>query len=132
MSGRDITTPDGMTSTLELHPDGEGQFSAPFVTGSPGVYRIRVRARGRTRRGLPFVRERTLTVAVWRGGGTPGAPGGGTPGRPDDTVCRLLSCLAEPGKVISGELEEWLRQLGIDLDAARKCLAHNCDGHQDG
>jgi hypothetical protein len=127
----DLTTPDGATRTLELAPDDAEGFSATFVTGSPGVYRIRVRARGRTRRGVPFVRERTLTAAVWRGGDTAGSPGGGVPGGQDHAVCRLLCCLAEPGKLISRELEERLRRIGIDLEAARNCFAHNCDEHRD-
>jgi hypothetical protein len=126
----DITRPDGATSTLELLPDGE--FRATFVANWPGVYRARVRARGRTRRGLPFVRERTLTVPVWRGGDTQGGPGDGGPGRQDEAVCRLLSCLAEPGKLIDKELEERLRRLGINLDAARKCLAQACNERAQG
>ncbi|TDO58991.1 von Willebrand factor type A domain-containing protein [Kribbella sp. VKM Ac-2571] len=109
----DVTRPDGSVVTLVL--DGVDDFTASFGTTLPGVYRIRVRARGRTRVGRPFTRERTLTAAVWRGGDNPPAPSGG------DSFCEWLSCLFKDG-VIDEKLIERLRRLGFDLDALRKCL----------
>ncbi|TCC24035.1 LodA/GoxA family CTQ-dependent oxidase [Kribbella sindirgiensis] len=111
----DVTRPDGSLVTLSLAPVGPGEFAGTFGTTLPGVYRIRVRARGRTRVGRPFTRERTLTAAVWRGGDNPPIPSGG------DTFCEWLSCLFKDG-VIDEKLIERLRRLGFDLDALRKCL----------
>ncbi|TCC24546.1 LodA/GoxA family CTQ-dependent oxidase [Kribbella speibonae] len=111
----DVTRPDGSLATLSLAPAGPEEFAGTFGTTLPGVYRIRVRARGRTRVGRPFTRERTLTAAVWRGGDNPPAPSGG------DSFCEWLSCLFKDG-VIDEKLIERLRRLGFDLDALRKCL----------
>lgn len=116
----EITTPQGATWTLVLDATGPGEFAGRFGTTAPGVYRVRVRARGRTRNGRPFTRERAVTAAVWRGGDTPLPPGGG--GHPGDGLCELLSCLLKEG-VIDERLEERLRRAGIHLDRARKCLA---------
>jgi hypothetical protein len=111
----DVTRPDGSLVTLVLDPFADGEFEASFRTTAPGVYRIRVRARGRTRIGRPFTRERTLTAAVWRGGDNPPPVGGG------DSWCEFLSCLLKGG-VIDKELIERLRRLGFDLEALHKCL----------
>ncbi|TDW92410.1 LodA/GoxA family CTQ-dependent oxidase [Kribbella sp. VKM Ac-2566] len=111
----DVTRPDGSPATLVLDQVAAGEFAASFGTALPGVYRIRVRARGRTRVGRPFTRERTLTTAVWRGGDTPPTTPGG------DAFCEWLSCLFKDG-VIDEKLIERLRRLGFDLDALRKCL----------
>ena len=111
----DVTRPDGSLATLVLDQVGAGEFATSFGTTLPGVYRIRVRARGRTRVGRPFTREHTLTAAVWRGGDNPPAPPSG------DSFCEWLSCLFK-GKVIDEKLIERLRRLGFDVDALRKCL----------
>ncbi|RZT16607.1 von Willebrand factor type A domain-containing protein [Kribbella sp. VKM Ac-2569] len=111
----DVTRPDGSLATLVLDQVAAGEFAASFGTTLPGVYRIRVRARGRTRVGRPFTRERTLTAAVWRGGDTPSVP------PVSDSFCEWLSCLFKDG-VIDEKLIERLRRLGFDLDALRKCL----------
>ncbi|MGZ8751035.1 MAG: hypothetical protein ACXWYP_09195, partial [Pseudonocardia sp.] len=93
----------------------------------PGVYPIRVRARGRTRVGRPFTREQSLTAAVWRGGDVvvdPGSDGSGGPGdggHGDDCLCSLLWCLLRNG-FVDERLETQLHEIGIDLDVARKCL----------
>ncbi len=108
----ELTRPTGTTSTVSLEPTEPGEFSGRFVTGPPGVYRIRVRARGRTRAGRPFTRERTLTAAVWRGGDRPVDPGR------DDGLRSVLTCL-----LTSGALDpEVLRKLGIDVERALRCL----------
>ncbi|MEV4415961.1 LodA/GoxA family CTQ-dependent oxidase [Catellatospora sp. NPDC049609] len=72
----EITPPVGAGWSVELADTGQGAFAARFATGLPGVYRVRVRARGRTRSGRPFTRERTLTPAVWHGADRPGVLGG--------------------------------------------------------
>jgi hypothetical protein len=109
----EVTRPDGSVVTVVLDPFAAGEFEASFRTTAPGVYRIRVRARGRTRIGRPFTRERTLTAAVWRGGDNPPPVGGG-----DSCCCELLSCVL---KGFDDKLIERLRRLGFDLDALRKC-----------
>ncbi|MGK5172162.1 LodA/GoxA family CTQ-dependent oxidase [Geodermatophilus sp. CPCC 205761] len=119
----EITRPDGSATVLPLAPGAPGEFRAGFGTAAPGVYRARVRARGRTRAGRPFTRERTVTAAVWRGGDTP-APSGGA-GQVDEALCGLLSCLFEDG-VVDPSLLERLRRLGFDLDRARACLEERC------
>ncbi|MGI8456623.1 MAG: LodA/GoxA family CTQ-dependent oxidase [Propionibacteriaceae bacterium] len=66
-----VETPGRETTTdrLELTPTGDaGTFEVTFPLRRPGVAELRVRARGRTRSGTPFSRERLLTAAVWRGG----------------------------------------------------------------
>jgi len=109
----EVTRPDGSVVTVVLDPFAAGEFEASFRTTAPGVYRIRVRARGRTRIGRPFTRERTLTAAVWRGGDNPPPVGGG-----DSCCCELLSCVL---KGFDDKLIERLRRFGFDLDAIRKC-----------
>jgi hypothetical protein len=127
----EITRPDGAVNTLTLDPADPGDFEASFPTSAPGIYQVRVRARGRTRVGRPFTRERTVTAAVWRGGDDAGSPAG-QPGGLDGALCKLMSCLMKDG-VIDERLVERLRRLGFDLDAARRCLRDcGCDGaHQD-
>jgi hypothetical protein len=126
----EITRPDGASTTRPLEPDGEDGYAAAFASTLPGVYRIRVRARGRTRAGLPFTRERTVTATVWRGGDDPGGPGRPI-GRPHDPLCRLLSCLLGRSGAIDDRLVEQLRRLGLDLDELRRCMADCCGGDGD-
>ena len=53
-----------------------------------------------SRRGLPFLREQTLTNAVWIGGNNP-------TGGKDDGFCHLLNCLFGQKGVITPQcLEE--------------------------
>jgi hypothetical protein len=115
----EITRPDGSASTTTLEAAAPGEYAGTFVAGAPGVHRVRVRARARTRVGRPFTREQTVTAAVWRGGDS--GTGGGSAGHAPD-LCRLLSCLLDGG-TIGRELQERLRRLGVDLDQARKCLS---------
>lgn len=109
----ELTRPAGATGTVSLEPTEPGTFRGRFDTDAPGVYRIRVRARGRTRSGRPFTRERTLTAAVWRGGDRPVDP---RPG--DDGLRSLLTCLLTTGAVDPDEL----RKHGIDVAKVLRCL----------
>jgi hypothetical protein len=121
----EITRPDRSTATLTLDPAGPGEFVGTFATSAPGVYRVRVRARGRTRSGRPFTRERTVTAAVWHGGDRPDRPGGH-----GGELCALLSCLLD-GDAVDETLAERLGRLGIDLDRVRTCLEQcGCGGHR--
>ena len=123
----EVTRPGGSSVTVTLAADHPGEFSGSFPADRPGVYAIRVRARGRTRVGRPFTREQTVTAAVWRGGDVVVDPGSGGPGDPghgghgDDCLCSLLWCLLSNG-FVDERLEKHLQGLGIDLDVARKCL----------
>ena len=123
----DVTSPDGGAFTLAMQAHGEGPFMGSFASTMPGVYRIRVRARGTTQRGEPFTREKTLTAAVWRGGdragsGVPGATGGGmSPG-----FCEILKCLFGPDGALGPEALARMKALGIDVPRLRKCLEGAC------
>ena len=137
----ELTRPDGTSTTLGFLATEPGQFAADFVASSAGIYRLRVRARGQTRRGLPFTRERSLTAAVWRGGDHDADTSTGHGRRPNggrDRLCELLECLLARGSVIEPELEKRLRAAGLDIDALRKCLSGHCthdskrDPRQDG
>jgi hypothetical protein len=77
----EITRPDGSGETLRLDPDAQGQFVAHYAAALPGVFAIRLRARGETMHGAPFEREQTLTAV--------GVPGGDkwSPGDPQTGGC---------------------------------------------
>lgn len=73
LSGRakaraEIGRPDGATELVALVPDSGGRFVATYPAALPGVFSIRLRARGEAIGGTPFERERTLTAV--------GVPGG--------------------------------------------------------
>ena len=140
----ELTRPDGSQSTLNFSSAEPGQYAAQFVAGSAGVHKLRLRGRGRTRKGLPFTREQSLTAVVWRGGDRDAQPGGGRDpliellNERDERLCELLKCLLRRGGAIEPELEKQLHAAGLDLDHIRKCLeghcAHRGGGHspQDG
>lgn len=125
----DVTTPSGSSFRVDLQPGAE-DHTGSFVASSPGVYEVRLRARGTTRAGLAFTRERLVTAAAWRGGdrpddpaGNPHEPSGGAAG---DHWCELIDCLVESGTVPK-ELLERLRAAGIDVGRLRKCLCGRSD-----
>src|SRR5215212_3431558 len=124
----DVTWPSGDTATFDLNEFEGGQFMGTMIAQMSGVYRLRVRARGKTVRGEPFTREKTITAALWRGESIPNpldvAPI--DPTRGGECLCRLLVCLLEREGVISGELEKRLKEFGISLEQARKCVQGFC------
>jgi hypothetical protein len=126
----EVVRPDGSSSTLALGEHADGEHTGQFVASLPGVYRMRVRAQGTSLSGEPFTREKTLSAAVWRGGdGGPGTVGGGGGSHGVGDVspwCDLLKCLLGANGVVSPELEKRLRELGIDVGQARKCLEKLC------
>lgn len=95
----EVTRQGGRTTIVNLDEKDAGKFTAKFDTVKPGVYRFRICARGKTQRGEPFTREKTLTAAVWRGGDQGPGPGGRGDGDGDDLrerggcLYRLLCCL---------------------------------------
>jgi hypothetical protein len=121
----EVTKPDGSSVTVNLAAGDPGEFAGSFPANSPGVYPIRLRARGRTRVGRPFTREQSLTATVWRGGDVvvdPSGDGsGGDGGHGGDCLCSLLWCLLQNG-FVDERLEKHLQGIGLDLDVARKCL----------
>ena len=131
----ELTRPDGSQSTLSFAATESGSSShvADFVASGVGVHKLRVRARGRTRKGMPFTREQTLTAVVWRGGDRDAETGAGGGGRlvdvlneRDARLCELFKCLLRQGGAIEPELEKRLRAAGLDLDHIRKCLGGHC------
>ncbi len=116
----EIRRPDGVTDLIALVPDSGGKFTASYVLQLPGVFNVRVRARGETMRGRPFEREQTLTAVA--------VPGGDiwSPNDPKtNDLCELLYCLKEKG-IISGDFVQRLKEIGIDLPALLKCLSKRC------
>jgi carbon monoxide dehydrogenase subunit G len=129
----ELTRPDRSKVDVSFVPTEAGHFVAQFVAETAGVHTIRVRARGQTRKGMPFVREQTLTAVVWRGGDRDAETGAGggdhwvdVLNERHERLCELLRCLFGRGGVIAPEFEKTLRELGIDLERARKCLEGHC------
>jgi hypothetical protein len=129
----EIVRPDGTQSARPFQPDGDDGFEVSFDASFAGVYHVRVRAAGRTRKGLPFSRERSLTAAVWRGGNRDAETGAGGGDRladalaeRDERLCELLACLLGRGGAVDAELERRLRAMGLDLEHVRKCLEGHC------
>jgi hypothetical protein len=127
------TRPDGSQGQLNFQTVEPGSFAAEFVAGSAGVHKLRVRARGRTRKGMPFTREQTLTTVVWRGGDRDAENGVGGGDRlidalneRDERLCELLKCLLRRGGAIDPEIERRLLATGLDLELIRKCLDGLC------
>lgn len=65
----EVSHPDGSTSTVTLSERQPGAFEGDFAATVVGLYRCRVRAAGRSRKGHAFQREQTVTAGVWLGGG---------------------------------------------------------------
>jgi hypothetical protein len=128
----EVTRPDGGDAILVLQEHTDGQFTAGLTTTMPGLYRFRIRARGTTRRGEPFTREKTLTAAVWRGGnqvgggGTTGTRGGGSGGGNSPGICELLKCILDHDGALSPEAVARLKALGLDIATIRKCIELIC------
>jgi hypothetical protein len=128
----EVTKPNGQTATISMNEFDAGQFVGSMLATDVGVYRLRVRARGTTMRGEPFTREKTLTVAIWRGEPLPSPEDqgegshGGTSTERGECFCQLLVCLFRRQGVISEELEKRMREFGINLEVARKCVAGFC------
>jgi hypothetical protein len=128
----EVTRPDGSQGNLAFQAV-DGGFAANFVAGSAGVHKVRVRARGRTRKGLPFTREQTVTAVAWLGGDRDAETGAGGGDRlidalneRDERVCEMLKCLLQPGGAVEPELEKRLRAAGLDLAQIGKCLEGHC------
>jgi len=126
-----VTRPDGSEDRLSLAAEDD-QYRMTVPTSSPGTYRIRVRARGRTSRGIPFQREKRVTGAVWQGGNHDAEASLSGAGPADRErarrrrVCELAGCLLREGGALGEEFQERLAEHGIDVDALRECLERYC------
>ena len=109
----EVRRPDGVIVTVPLVEELPGAFAADVTASLDGVWRVRVRARGRTHSGRPFTREQLLSAAIIVGGShPPQTPSGG-----DSALECLLRCLArDPG------FKKWLDEKGIDPGRLRECL----------
>ena len=118
----EIEQPGGGQYTLPLALGPGDQHAAQFATAAPGVYRIRVRARGETFYGNLFTREQTVTAVAVPGGGTSPEP----PRASDtDDLVDLLCCLLR-GKAIAPDAWKRVEALGIDAAVLRHCLTTLC------
>lgn len=115
-----VTRPNETSEQVRLETGDGSEYRGTVETTVPGVYRIRVRARGETWSGVPFQREHVATGAVWHGGARDaeasrsGGPAGGDRGRP---AREFLECLS--GDALDPDR---LAELGVDVDALRDCL----------
>lgn len=116
----EIRRPDGVTDLVALSLDSGDQFVATYYLRLPGVFSIRVRARGETMHGTPYERERSLTAVA-----VPGSDMWSPNDPKANDICELLYCLRQKG-AISGELAQNLKKLGIDLPAFLECLSERC------
>jgi hypothetical protein len=121
----ELVYPDGSHGDVDLAETEPGVFTAALTAQQSGIYRMRVMAEGGTLRGQPFTREELKVGAVWAGGDQP-------PPRPSDGggnghggCCELLECLLSE-RVLSRELTDRLRHLGVHLDALRQCAKSHC------
>lgn len=109
----DVQRPDGVTFTLPLAEEFPGAFGGEVVGGLEGVWRVRIRARGRTFGGIAFTREQLLSAAVLVGGDAlPQWPPAG-----EGSIECLLRCLAD-----DPALQRWFKERGIDIERLSKCL----------
>src|SRR6266705_263469 len=115
-----ITNPDQSTFDLRLPRVDAANYSASFNTSLPGVYICRVRAEGLTSKGLPFTREKTLSVGVYYGNYDPVPPP-----KPDEFICHLIECFLSD-KVLSATAVKRIAEMGIDLKHLRQCIAKAC------
>jgi hypothetical protein len=108
----ELTGPKGDKIKRQLSNSGDGRFALEFAAAVSGVHGVRVEARGLTRSGLPFVRERERSAVVWRGADSEVGSEMG------DVQELLLS-----GEPASAELERELVARGVPAEHARK-LTH--------
>jgi hypothetical protein len=107
----DVLRPDGVSLSLTLAEELPGAFGGEIVAGLDGVWRVRIRARGRTLGGMAFTREQLLSAALV-------GPSTQQPPRGEDSLACLLRCLAG-----QRGWEKWLKELGIDARRLRECLS---------
>ncbi len=130
----ELTDPGGKTRAVRFQEVEPGRFALDAVAGRPGIYSLRVRARGRTLGGVPFEREQTRTIAVWHGGDRDAA---NQPSSHDllercqrERLCRLLDRILDKGGVLDDVVDD-LKQAGVDPDELHRCLSELGDKGRD-
>jgi IgA Peptidase M64/von Willebrand factor type A domain len=105
---------------ISLAPGAGDRYVASYLLPVPGLYTIRVRARGETMYGHPFEREQTLTAVAVPGGDhwSPNDP-------PRDVLCEVLDCLRRTG-AINADVLRRLEAMGLNVGALLKCLGKDC------
>lgn len=117
----EMVRPDDTQSVLTLTQVEPGVWQTGTVASLSGVYRFRVLAEGRTRRGRLFTREQLLTGAVWPGGDRPFPTSDADEGGRDERLCRVLLCLLSQDGV-----QRWLKRAEIDPREIEKCVREFC------
>lgn len=116
----EIRRPNGQQDAIPLAATAGGRYTASYSLPNPGVYAIRVRARGETMYGRPFEREQTLTAVA-----TPGGDRWDPHDPKRDPLCELLECLRKKG-VITDIFLRRLKELGINGTELVRCLGCGC------
>jgi hypothetical protein len=114
----ELARPGGSVVILPMIETEPGKFEVETKATYAGVYHARILAKGVTLRGTAFTREQLASAAVWKGGDQPYQPP--RSGDKDDWL-RLLACLLSEEN-LSSELQERLKNAGIDLDGIRQCV----------
>ena len=114
----EIARPDGSPWILPLAEEPDGRHTTNFGVNQPGVYRVRVRARGETFNGTPFTREQSLTAVAVVGGDRSDTAA------PPDMISELLCCLQRNGALKPELIKQWLP--GIDPEAILRCVGQIC------
>ncbi len=119
----EVTRPDSSVFTVSLAENEPGRFENSFSANIIGLYTARVRAAGETFYGSAFQREKTLSAAVFAGGG--GTPRTGcSDGR--QFWCELMQCFLS-GRVFNEKLVAEMRKMGFDLEEFTRCQKRICD-----
>lgn len=117
----EIERPDLTTAILPLTETEPGIFEANVLASMSGLYRLLIRAEGKTRRGRDFTREQLLTAATFQGGDTPLPFGGDESEGWDEDLCDLIECLLK-----SEATRNFLEKNHIDPAVLQKCLERYC------
>jgi hypothetical protein len=119
----ELTRPGGAVVIVPMAETDPGIFEGTSMATFSGIYSARIMVKGVTLRGIPFTREQTGTLAVWKGGDDPYQP-------PRDSSkndwCQFLNCLMSE-KNLSREFVEQLKKIGINLEGIRNCVRGWCD-----
>jgi thermitase len=124
----ELSGPQG-DAVIPLDEVQPGMFRASVPGDVHGLYAFRILARGKTRRGERFMRERSFTGSIYvprppKQEGEPDRPGGGD--APSDDCKKHLQLLhAVIGKyeVVRKPLYEALRREGVNPENVMRCLA---------
>ena len=118
----EVSRPDQSTFVVLMAETDPGRFTGLFTTDLAGLYSMRVRSVGSTLAGVPFTREQTLSAAVYLGATNPPQTGGGA----QSCACGILRCLLGRD-VISRDLLERFREMGLNIDGLMKCIESGCE-----